>query len=114
VLPILEGLTCSISIGSVLVPKAMTLCSSKSRLCRAFAQYEIGFFKTPRPFGRLEFTHRRPGKNRWIWTTTSKRVTGGNVPENRKTMAREEFLLEMDEILGRMLDPSGATRNWTN
>ena len=28
------------------------------------------------------------------------RQIGGSVPENRETMTREEFLLEMDEILG--------------
>jgi acyl carrier protein len=78
----------------------MTLCSSKSRFCLAFAQYEIGSFITLCPFELAEFIHRRTGKNRWIGTTTSKLVTGGSVPENWKTMTREEFLSEMDEILG--------------
>jgi acyl carrier protein len=38
---------------------------------------------------------------RWEREITSKGSTGGNrVPENQKSMTREEFLLEMDEILG--------------
>jgi acyl carrier protein len=39
--------------------------------------------------------------------TTSKLARGGIVPENRIIITREEFLLEMDEILGL---PAGTLR----
>jgi acyl carrier protein len=73
----------------------------KSRCCGAFALYEIGFLTSPRPVDTFEFTHLRIGKERRSHTITVRLSTGGNnVPDNRITMTREEFLLGIDEVLG--------------
>jgi acyl carrier protein len=64
----------------------------RSRFYPVSAQYEIGFFVTRRPLEQDGFIRLRAEQQF--------RVGGKIMLERPNTMTREEFLLEMDEILG--------------
>ena len=59
-----KSLICFILTGSIAVPKTIRHCFSKSRCCRAFARYGIGFFQNFARAREHKFIHFISGTNR--------------------------------------------------